>query len=392
MAPAYLDNNATTRVLPEVVAAMLPFFTQDFGNASSTHDYGVAVAPALKSARQAVQALIGAQFDHEVIFTSGGTESNATAILSALATQAGRDEIVTSAVEHPAVLNLCQHLENTGRAKIHYIPVNESGDLDLDAYQAALSERVALVSVMWANNETGKVFPVAALATQAKAVGALFHCDAVQAAGKLALDVKDSDVDMLSLSGHKLHGPKGIGALYVKKGVRFSALFRGGKQERGRRAGTENTPGIVGLGAAAAMALATRDADAARMENLRDRLEKGLLAEIAHARVNGSGARLPNTLNIAFGYADSEALLHKLDRAGVAASSGSACASGTMEPSHVLRALRVPPLYLQGALRFSLSRETTEAEIDMVLRHLPGIVADARAKSPLWAEVLKKTA
>jgi cysteine desulfurase len=392
MAPAYLDNNATTRVDREVVAAMLPYFTESFGNASSTHDYGVAVAPALKAARQAVQTLIGAEFDHEVVFTSGGTESDTTALLSALETQVGRNEIVTSAVEHPAVLNLCQHLEKTGRAKVHYIPVNEAGDLDHDAYRAALSDKTAVVSIMWANNETGKIFPVAELARLAKGVGALFHSDAVQAAGKVALNVKDIAIDMLSLSGHKLHGPKGIGALYVKKGVKLSPLFRGGKQERGRRAGTENTPGIVGLGAAAALALKSFDAATARIEALRDRLQNGLLDVISDAQINGLGARLPNTLNIAFGYADSEALLHKLTKAGVAASSGSACASGTMEPSHVLRAMRVTPLYLQGALRFSLSRETKEAEIDLVLQHLPSIVAGVREKSPLWTEAAQKRA
>ncbi|MCW2274794.1 cysteine desulfurase NifS [Rhodoblastus acidophilus] len=389
MAPAYLDNNATTRVAPDVVAAMLPFFTENFGNASSTHDYGAAVAPALKAARQSVQALIGAEFDHELIFTSGGTESDATALLSALETQAPRNEIVTSAVEHPAVLNFCQHLEKTGRAKVHIIPVDEAGDLDLDAYKQALSDKTAVVSIMWANNETGKIFPVPKLAALAHEAGALFHSDAVQAAGKLALDAKDTAVDMLSLSGHKLHGPKGIGALYVKKGTKFSPLFRGGKQERGRRAGTENAPGIVGLGVAAKLAQQT---DLARIAALRDRLEQGLLAAIPQARVNGAGERLPNTLNIAFACADSEALLHKLDKAGVAASSGSACASGTMEPSHVLRAMRVPPLSLQGALRFSLSHETTEAEIDLVLQNLPEIVASVREKSPLWGEMLKKTA
>lgn len=389
MAPAYLDNNATTRVAAEVVAAMLPFFTENFGNASSTHEFGAAVAPALKAARQSVQTLIGAEFDHEILFTSGGTESDATAILSALETQAPRAEIVTSAVEHPAVLNFCQHLEKTGRAKIHIIPVDETGALDMNAYRAALSEKTAVVSIMWANNETGKIFPVAELAALAHEAGALFHSDAVQAAGKLALNVKDTAVDMLSLSGHKICGPKGIGALYVKKGTKFSALFRGGKQERGRRAGTENAPAIVGLGVAAKLA---QNTDHARIATLRDRLENGLLAAIPQARVNGAGARLPNTLNIAFACADSEALLHKLDRAGVAASSGSACASGTMEPSHVLRAMRVPPLYLQGALRFSLSLETTEAEIDLVLQNLPEIVSSVREKSPLWGEMLKKTA
>jgi len=389
MATAYLDNNATTRVAPEAVAAMLPFFTENFGNASSTHEFGAAVAPALRTARQSVQALIGAEFDHEILFTSGGTEADATALLCALETQGPRNEIVTSAVEHPAVLNLCRHLEKTGRARLHIIPVDEAGDLDLDAYKTALSERTALVSIMWANNETGKIFPIPQLAAQAKSVGALFHSDAVQAAGKGALNVKETAVDMLSLSGHKLHGPKGIGALYVRKGAKFSPLFRGGKQERGRRAGTENAPGIVGLGVAAQLAQKT---DLARIAALRDILQAGLLAAIPQARVNGAGDRLPNTLNIAFACADSEALLHKLDRAGVAASSGSACASGTMEPSHVLRAMRLQPLYLQGALRFSLSHETTQADIDLVLQNLPEIVASVREKSPLWGEMLKKTA
>ncbi len=388
MAVIYLDNNATTRVDPRVVEAMLPFFTESFGNASSTHDYGAAIAPALKDARKQVQALLGAEFDHEVVFTSGGTESDTTAIFSALETAPGRNEIVTSSVEHPAVLNVCQNLERLGRARVHYIGVNASGDLDLDAFRAALSDKTALVSIMWANNETGKIFPVAELAALAKAVGALFHTDAVQAFGKLDMSLKDTGVDLLSLSGHKIHGPKGVGALYVRKGVKLSPLFRGGKQERGRRAGTENVPGIVGLGAAAALAHQTLAADSARVKALRDRLETGLLAAIPLSRINGGGdGRLPNTCNISFDYADGEAILHKLDRAGVAASSGSACASGSMEPSHVLRALNIPPFALQGAIRFSLSRETSESDIAKVLAVLPEIVADVRGKSPLWAEV-----
>ncbi|WP_298427855.1 cysteine desulfurase NifS [Rhodoblastus sp.] len=388
MAVIYLDNNATTRVDPRVVEAMLPFFTESFGNASSTHDYGAAIAPALKDARKQVQALLGAEFDHEVVFTSGGTESDTTAIFSTLETAPGRNEIVTSSVEHPAVLNVCQNLERLGRARVHYIGVNASGDLDLDAFRAALSDKTALVSIMWANNETGKIFPVAELAALAKAVGALFHTDAVQAFGKLDMSLKDTGVDLLSLSGHKIHGPKGVGALYVRKGVKLSPLFRGGKQERGRRAGTENVPGIVGLGAAAALAHQTLAADSARVKALRDRLETGLLAAIPLSRINGGGdGRLPNTCNISFDYADGEAILHKLDQAGVAASSGSACASGSMEPSHVLRALNIPPFALQGAIRFSLSRETSESDIAKVLAVLPEIVADVRGKSPLWAEV-----
>ena len=391
MATVYLDNNATTRVDEKVVAAMLPFFTESFGNPSSTHEFGASVAPAMKAARQKVQNLLGAEHDHEIVFTSGGTESDTTAILSALEASPERREIVTSAVEHPAVLNLCQWLEKSGRAKIHVIGVDAGGRLDLDRFRAALSEKTALVTIQWANNETGVIFPIAELAALAKQAGALFHTDAVQAAGKIALALKGSDIDMLSLSGHKLHGPKGIGALYAKKGVRLSPLFRGGKQERGRRAGTENIPGIIGLGAAADLCAQNFDADAARIGALRDRLENGLQDAIPLVRVNGGGAaRLPNTCNLSFDYADGEAVLHHLDRAGIAASSGSACASGSMEPSHVLRAMSVAPIALQGAIRFSLSRETGEADIARVLETLPGLVEAAREKSPLWAELRQK--
>ncbi len=391
MATVYLDNNATTRADAKVVAAMLPFFAEFFGNPSSAHDYGAAVAPAMKAARQKVQALLGAEFDHEVVFTSGGTESDTTAILSALDALPNRREIVTSAVEHPAILNLCRHLEKIGRAKVHFIGVDANGKLDLDAFRAALSEETALVTIQWANNETGVIFPVAELARLAKQVGALFHTDAVQAAGKIPLALKETAIDMLSLSGHKLHGPKGIGALYVRKGVKLHPLFRGGKQERGRRAGTENIPGIIGLGAAAEICAQDFESEIARIKTLRDRLESGILAKIPHCRINGGDeTRLPNTCNAAFDYADGEAVLHHLDRAGIAASSGSACASGSMEPSHVLRAMQVPPLALQGAIRFSLSRDTGEADISRVLEVLPGIVEKTREKSPLWAEIRQK--
>ena len=391
MATVYLDNNATTRVDEKVVAAMLPFFTESFGNASSTHDYGASVAPAMKAARQKVQALLGAEFDHEVIFTSGGTESDTTAILSALEALPNRREIVISAVEHPAILNVCQHLEKTGRAKVHFIGVDAAGKLDLDAYRAALSDQTALVSIQWANNETGVIFPVEELAQLAKNVGALFHTDAVQACGKIPLALKNLSIDMLSLSSHKLHGPKGIGALYVKKGVKLHPLFRGGKQERGRRAGTENIPGIIGLGAAAEIAAQNLEQDLARVKALRDRLESGLLAKIPLSRINGGNEdRLPNTSNVAFEHADGEAVLHRLDKAGIAASSGSACASGSMEPSHVLRAMQVPPVALQGAIRFSLSRDNSDADIDKLLEILPDIVETTREKSPLWAEIRQK--
>jgi cysteine desulfurase len=274
---------------------------------------------------------------------------------------------------------------------VHFIGVDASGKLDIPAFHAALSAQTALVTIQWANNETGVVFPVAELAEAAKAAGALFHTDAVQAVGKAPLSLKESAVDMLSLSGHKLHGPKGIGALYVRKGVRLHPLFRGGKQERGRRAGTENIPGIIGLGAAADLCLENFDATIARTGALREKLESGLQAAIPCCRINGGAKpRLANTCNIAFDYAEGEAILHHLDRAGIAASSGSACASGSMEPSHVLRAMQVPTIALQGAIRFSLSRETTEAQIDRVLAVLPGLVEKAREKSPLWAEIRQK--
>ncbi|WP_395666762.1 cysteine desulfurase NifS [Methylocella sp.] len=386
MPPVYLDNNATTRMDPAALAEMLPYFCEQFGNPSSTHSFGENVSGAIKAARRRLQDLIGAQHDHEIIFTSGGTESNNTAILSALEAMPERDEIVTSAVEHPSVLQLCEHLEKSGRARVHFIGVDRLGRLDLEAYRAALSERVAVVSIMWANNETGAINPVDALADLAKAAGALFHADAVQAVGKVPVALKTTAIDMLSLSGHKLHGPKGIGALYVRKGARFKPLIRGGHQERGRRAGTENVPGIIGLGKAAELALAHLSDEQTRVRDLRDRLEKGVLAAIPDAMVNGDPLdRLPNTSNIAFNYAEGEAILLHLQRAGVAASTGSACTAGSTEPSHVLKAMKLPDSALHGAVRFSLSRDTVEADVDRVVEALPGIVAKLRELSPFGA-------
>lgn len=385
--PIYLDNNATTRVYPEVVQEMLPFFTEQFGNASSIHAFGEAVGGSLRKARRALQALIGAEYDHEIIFTSGGTESNTTAIRSALQVQPGRTEVITSTVEHPAVLTLCDWLEKHEGITVHRIPVDKQGRLDIEAYREALSENVAVVSIMWANNETGTVFPVDGLAGLAHEVGALFHTDAVQAVGKLPIDLKDTDIDMLSLSSHKFHGPKGLGALYLRKGTRFRPLLRGGHQERGRRAGTENAPGIIGMGKAAEMALATLEEDGKRMSALRDRLEKGLVQSVGHCFVTGDPLdRLPNTSTIAFEYIEGEAILLKLNQAGIAASSGSACTSGSLEPSHVLRAMDIPFTAAHGAIRFSLSRETTEAEIDRVLEVVPDIIASLREMSPFWSE------
>lgn len=385
MRPIYLDNNATTRTDPAVVAAMMPYFSGQFGNASSSHAFGNDVAAALKQARRRVQALIGAAFDHEIVFTSGGTESDNTAILSALAVQEGRDEIVTTAVEHPAVLSLVEELASRG-IRSHLIPVDARGRLDIEAFQRALSPRTAIASVMWANNETGTIFPVELLAKMARAVGALFHTDAVQAVGRIPIGLKNTDIDMLSLSGHKLHGPKGIGALYVRKGIKFRPLVIGGPQERRRRAGTENTPGIVGLGAAAELAAGQLDQDQTRIGALRDRLEQGILGLGGCSALGDIGSRLPNTSNVAFEQLEGEAILHHLNRAGIAASLGSACASGSMEPSHVLRAMNVPPSALRGAIRFSLSRESTADEIDHALGTLPDIIAKLRALSPSWQE------
>ena len=387
MRAVYLDNNATTRVDPSVVEAMIPLFTEHFGNASSMHSFGAAVSGTLKTARQQMQSLLGAEFDHEIVWTAGGTESDNTALLSAIETQGGRSEIVTTAVEHPAILNLCAWLEKSRGTKVHYIGVDSRGRLDIEAYRRALSPRTAIASVMWANNETGTIFPVETLADLAHEAGALFHTDAVQAVGKIPMDLKTSELDLLSLSGHKLHAPKGIGALYVRKGVRLRPMIRGGHQERGRRAGTENAPGIVGLGMAAALAEAHLGEENTRVRALRDRLEKGLLQRIGNAFVTGDvDHRLPNTANIAFEYVEGEGILLLLNKAGIAASSGSACTSGSLEPSHVLRAMKVPYTAAHGAIRFSFSRDNIDADVDQVLEAMPPIIAQLRALSPFWAK------
>lgn len=383
----YLDNNATTRVAPEVVSAMLPYFTEQFGNASSMHAFGAEVGSAIKLARQQVQDLLGAEHDHEIVFTSGGTESDNAALLSALETQVGRDEIITSAVEHPAILALCKHLSDTRKIKVHYIPVDSRGRLDVEAYRKALGPRTAIATVMWANNETGTIFPVEHLAELAHQAGALFHTDAVQAAGKIPIDLKRTEIDMLSLSGHKLHGPKGIGALYVRRGVRFKPLLRGGHQERGRRAGTENAAAIVALGKAAELAQAILADEQTRVRALRDRLEAGLLARIERCIIAGDpDNRLPNTTTIAFEYIEGEAILLLMNRAGIAASSGSACTSGSLEPSHVLRAMNIPYTAAHGAIRFSFSRENSDADVDAVIEAVPPIISKLREISPFWRE------
>ena len=378
----YLDNNATTRTDNRVVEAMLPFFREEFGNPSSLHDLGVAAKHAVRLARGQVCALIGAERESEIVFTSGGSESNNTAILSALETQVERNEIVTSSVEHPAVLALCAHLEKAGRAKVHRIPVDSRGRLILDAYREALSERTAIASIQWANNETGVLSPVKKLASMAHASGALFHCDAVQAAGKVEIDVNETVIDLLSISAHKMHGPKGIGALYVRNGVRLAPLVYGGRQERGRRAGTENTPAIVGFGVAAKLAAHGLKHDMGRISLLRDSLEKEILGIVPTAiRVGDPSSCLPNTLNIAFQNIEADSILLMLNRESIAASSGSACTSGSLNPSHVLVAMKIPFSHLRGSVRFSLSRENSDCEVDRVIEIIHRVVNDLQASS-----------
>ncbi|MFK4380709.1 cysteine desulfurase [Bradyrhizobium sp. USDA 223] len=376
--PIYLDNNATTRTDPSVVQAMLPFFTENFGNASSTHAFGNDVAVAVRQARRSLRDLLGNAHDHEIVFTSGGTEANNAAILSALATQEERDEIVTTSVEHSAVLAQTQQLVTWG-IKTHIVPVDDCGRLDIEAFRCALGPRTAIASVMWANNETGTMFPVEFLAGLTREAGALFHTDAVQAIGKVRLNLKDSAIDMLSLSAHKLHGPKGVGALYLRKGTKFRPLICGGSQERGRRGGTENVPGIVGLGKAADLAAERLEPDRVRIGALRDRLEHGILRNGECVVLGDIRNRLMNTANIAFDHLEGEAIAHHLDRAGIAVSLGSACAAGSMQSSHVLTAMRVPRWRMRGAVRFSLSRETSFAEVDEVVCAVSDIVARMRA-------------
>ncbi len=386
MNPIYLDNNATTACDPAVVDAMLPFFTEQFGNPSSMHSFGNKVAHALKEARGRVQALLGAEHESEIVFTSCGTESDSTAILSALKAQSGRNQIITTAVEHPAILTLCDYLEKEG-VVVHRLGVDKKGRLDLDEYRSLLSPRTAIVSVMWANNETGTIFPVETMAEMARSVGAMFHTDAVQAVGKIAIDLKSTKIDMLSLSGHKLHAPKGVGVLYLRRNTRFRPLLRGGHQERGRRSGTENSASIVGLGVAAKQALEHMAYENTEVKRLRDRLEAGILPRVPRSFVTGDPAnRLPNTANIAFEFVEGEAILMLLNRQGIAASSGSACTSGSLEPSHVMRAMGIPYTAAHGTIRFSLSRYTTEAEIDRVIEAVPPIIAQLRKLSPYWSE------
>lgn len=386
MSDIYLDNNATTMVDPVVVEEMLPYFSEQFGNPSSLHSFGNKVGFALKKARQQVQAILGAEHDSEIIFTSCGSESDSTAILSALKAQPERKEIITTVVEHPAVLTLCEYLETEGYT-VHKLEVDSKGRLDLDHYASLLSDNVAVVSVMWANNESGTLFPVEKMADMASAAGVMFHTDAVQAVGKIPVNLKESNIHMLSLSGHKLHAPKGVGVLYLKRGTRFRPLLRGGHQERGRRAGTENVSSIIGLGKACELAMQNIEFENTHVKEMRDRLEEGILAAVPHCFVTGDpDNRLPNTASIAFEYIEGEAILLLMNKVGIAASSGSACTSGSLEPSHVMRAMGIPYTAAHGTVRFSFSRYNTMEEVEKVIEEIPPIVAKLRKLSPYWSD------
>ncbi len=390
MKTIYLDNNATTRVAPEVVEEMSPYFSDYYGNPSSMHFFGGQVQRKVEEARERVATLIGAQ-PEEIIFTSCGTESDNTAILSALQCNPDKRHVVTTRVEHPAVKNLVTHLKREGY-RVTELPVDRKGLLSMEEMARAITDDTAVVSVMWANNETGVLFPVEEIAELAKGRGVIFHTDAVQAVGKIPFNLSKSQIDMASLSGHKLHAPKGIGVLYVRRGTRFSPFMVGGHQEEGRRGGTENVPYIIGLGKACELASRNTENESLRVKGLRDRLESGLLEQIPSSIINGDRVqRLPNTMSISFEYVEGESILLKLSDKGICASSGSACTSGSLEPSHVLRAMGVPFTAAHGSIRFSLSVYNTEEEIDYILEVMPPIIEELREISPFWKEPIARS-
>ena len=380
----YLDNNATTRVDPEVVQAMLPFYSELYGNPSSMHSFGGGVAASIKEARENVARLLGAAAE-EIVFTSCGTESDSTAIRAAIESYPAKKHLVTSRVEHAAIKNLFESLSKKGY-RTTFVPVDREGRLDLDFLYENLTDDTAIVSLMWGNNVTGVIFPIEEISRRVKERGIVFHTDAVQTVGKIPIDLSRTGVDMLSLSGHKIHAPKGIGALYIRKGTKFAPFMIGGHQEKGRRGGTENTAAIVGLGKAAEMAKKHMESGSdTAVGALRDKLENEILAQVPSTFVNGDRtSRLPNTTSIAFEYVEGEAILLMLNEHGICASSGSACTSGSLEPSHVLRAMGVPFTAAHGSIRFSLSRYTTRKEIDFVLEKLPPVIARLRQMSPFW--------
>jgi cysteine desulfurase len=386
----YLDNNATTKVDPQVLDAMLPYFSDRYGNPSSMHSFGGGVAAPIRAAREHLARLLGAS-PEEIVFTSCGTESDSTAIHAAIESYPAKRHLVTSRVEHPAIKNLFEALSKKGY-RTTFVPVDRHGKLDLDILYGSLSDDTAIVSLMWANNETGVIFPIEEISRRVKERGIVFHTDAVQTVGKVPIDLAATGVDMLSLSGHKIHGPKGIGALYIRKGTKFAPFMIGGHQEKGRRGGTENTAAIIGLGKAAELAKTHLDAGDYRcVSEMRDRLENAILAGVPSTMVNGDREhRLPNTSSVAFEYVEGEAILLMLNEHGICASSGSACTSGSLEPSHVLRAMGVPFTAAHGSIRFSLSRYTTATEIDFVLDKLPPVIERLRELSPFWKSAQDK--
>jgi len=379
----YVDNNATTRVDPAVVEAMMPYYSEYYGNPSSMHAFGGNVGRAVNEARENVASLINASPD-EIIFTSCGTESDSTAIWTTISSIPDKKHIITSRVEHPAVKNLYEHLAKKGY-KVTFVPVDRQGILDLDFLYDHLTEDTALISIMWANNETGNIYPIDEITRAAKDRGIVVHTDAVQAVGKVPVDVQKTRVDLLSLSGHKIHAPKGVGALYVRKGTKFTPFLIGGHQENGRRGGTENVANIVGLGKASMLAADLPKSVMTEVGRLRDRLEQGLISRVQSSMVNGDPAsRLPNTTNISFEYIEGESILLMMNELNICASSGSACTSGSLEPSHVLRAMGIPFTAAHGSIRFSLSHYNTEEEMDFIVDNMAPIIDRLRQMSPFW--------
>ena len=388
MKTVYVDNNATTKVAPEVLEVMLPYFSEYYGNPSSMHFFGGQVQKKVDEARAKVADFLGAE-PSEIVFTSCGTESDNAAILGTLDSYPEKRHLITTRVEHPAVGNVSTYLGRKGY-RVTELSVDREGRLDLDELRESLTDETALVTIMYANNETGVIFPIEEIGEIVKARGIPFHTDAVQAAGKIPLNMKKSKVDMLSISGHKLHAPKGIGVLYIRKGTKFSPFMIGGHQEKGRRGGTENVPYIIGLGKACELAKKHLDEENTRIKALRDYLEAKLLEKIPNTLVNGDRVhRLPNTVSVSFEYVEGESILLLLSDLGICASSGSACTSGSLEPSHVLRAMGVPFTAAHGSIRFSLSIYNTKEEMDYIIEHLPPIIQRLRDISPFWKDYLK---
>ena len=390
MRKVYLDNNATTRMREEVLEAMLPYYKDIYGNASSIHEFGRAARHAVDEARAKVASLLGASSPEEIIFTSGGTEADNFAIKGvAHALKSKGDHIITSLVEHQAVLNTCKFLGKEG-FNVTYLPVDKYGIVSPDAVKKAITRKTILITIMYANNEVGTIEPIDEIGNIAKENGVCFHTDAVQAVGKIPLDVKSTDINLLSMSGHKIYGPKGVGALYIKKGTRITPQMQGGHHEMGKRAGTENVPGIVGLGRAAELAKTEIASEIKKLKELRDYLYKGITDRIEYITLNGHpDKRLPNTLDVGFKFLEGESIVLNLDMEGVAVSTGSACTSGSLEPSHVLTAMNIDPADSQGSIRFSLGRDNSKEDMDYVLEVLPPIIKRLRDMSPLYEKERK---